>query len=155
MHACIALIKKLLVKGCYLRRGISLLLEVVPKCLMVLHRVEKKQLWIKQSCALALFYDFHFDSYQADTSLRSWPFDFWGGEGGMGDFRKKYPSDWLSGKTNSCKEIPEEKNSYTDKISFKACKAGMKCYTSGFQEKNSITRGQIIRTPLKSQMVGP
>ena len=75
--------------------------------------------------------------------------------GGMGDFRKKYPTDWLSGKTNSCKEIPEEKNSYTDKISFKACKAGIKCYTSGFQEKNSITRGQIIRTPLKSQMVGP
>lgn len=155
MHACIALIKKLLVKSCYIWRGISLLLEVVPKCLMVLHRVEKKQLWIKQSCALALFYDFHFDSYQADTSLRSWPFDFWGGEGGMGDFRKKYPSDWLSGKTNSCKEIPEEKNSYTDKISFKACKAGIKCYTSGFQEKNSITRGQIICTPLKSQMVGP
>ena len=74
---------------------------------------------------------------------------------GMGDFRKKYPSDWLSGKTNSCKEIPEEKNSYTDKISFKVSKAGIKCYTSGFQEKNSITRGQIIRTPLKSQMVGP
>ena len=72
MHACIALIKKLLVKSCYIWRRISLLLKVVPKCLMVLHRVEKKQLWIKQSCALALFYDFHFDSYQADTSLRSW-----------------------------------------------------------------------------------
>ena len=37
----------------------------------------------------------------------------------MGDFRKKYPSDWLSGKTKySCKEIPEEKNSYTDKNIF-------------------------------------
>ena len=53
----------------------------------------------------------------------------------MGDFRKKYPSDWLSGKTNSCKEIPEGKNPTLTKISFKACKAGKKCYTSAFQEK--------------------
>lgn len=89
MHACIALIKKLLVKSCYIWRRISLLLKVVPKCLMVLHRVEKKQLWIKQSSALALFYDFHFDSYQADTSLKSWPFDFWGGDGGYGWFEEK------------------------------------------------------------------
>ena len=89
MHACIALIKKLLVKSCYIWRRISLSLKVVPKCLMVLHRVEKKQLWIKQSSALALFYDFHFDSYQADTSLKSWPFDFWGGEGGYGWFEEK------------------------------------------------------------------
>ena len=89
MHACIALIKKLLVKSCYIWRRISLLLKVVPKCLMVLHQVEKKQLWIKQSSALALFYDFHFDSYQADTSLKSWPFDFWGGDGGYGWFEEK------------------------------------------------------------------
>ena len=89
MHACIALIKKLLVKSCYIWRRISLLLKVVPKCLMVLHRVEKKQLWIKQSSALALFYDFHFYSYQADTSLKSWPFDFWGGDGGYGWFEEK------------------------------------------------------------------
>ena len=156
MHACIALIEKLLVKGCYLWRGISLLLEVVPKCLMVLHRVEKKQLWIKQSCALALFYDFHFDSYQADTSLRSWPFDFWGGEGGYGWFQEKISlrlafreNKFLQGNTWR-KKIPT-----LTKISFKACKAGKKCYNSVFQEKNSITRGQIIRTPLKSQMVGP
>ena len=58
----------------------------------------------------------------------------------MGDFRKKYPTDWLSGKTNSCKEIPEEKNSYTDKISFKACKAGKKFYHQRFGGKIFFTQ---------------
>lgn len=71
MHACIALIEELLMKSCYIWRRISLLAEVVSKCLMVLYGVEKKQLCIKQSCALALFYDFLFDSYEAETSLRS------------------------------------------------------------------------------------
>ena len=48
MHACIALIKKLL-EGCYIWIGISLLLEVVPKCLMVLHRVKKKKAVVNQT----------------------------------------------------------------------------------------------------------
>ena len=125
MHACIALIKKLLVKSCYIWRGISLLLEVVPKCLMVLHRVEKKQLWIKQSCALALFYDFHFESYQADTSLRSWPFDFWGGEGGYGWFQEKI-SNRLAFRENKRKKFLHWKKYLSRRVKL---------------EKNSITRG--------------
>ena len=126
MHACIALIKKLLVKSCYIWRRISLLLKVVPKCLMVLHRVKKKkQLWIKQSCALALFYDFHFDSYQADTSLRSWPFDFWGGEGGYGWFQEKI-SNRLAFRENKRKKFLHWKKYLSRRVKL---------------EKNSITRG--------------
>ena len=59
----------------------------------------------------------------------------------------------FQGKQILARKYLKKKIPTLTKISFKACKAGIKCYTSGFQEKNSITRGQIIRTPLKSQMV--
>ena len=155
MHACIALIKKLLVKSCYIWRRISLLLKVVPKCLMVLHRVKKKQLWIKQSCALALFYDFHFDSYQADTSLRSWPFDFWGGEGGYGWFQEKISNrlafrenKFLQGNTWRKKFLPWQKY-LSRRVKLE------KILSPEVWGKNIFYPNQIIRTPLKSQMVGP
>ena len=132
MHACIALIKKLLVKSCYIWRRISLLLKVVPKCLMVLHRVKKKQLWIKQSCALALFYDFHFDSYQADTSLRSWPFDFWGGEGGYGWFQEKI-SNRLAFRENKFLQGNTGRKKFLHWQKYLSRRVKL--------EKNSITRG--------------
>ena len=69
---------------------------------------------------------------------------------------KNIPQTGFQGKQNIlAKKYLKKKIPTLTKISFKACKAGIKCYTSVFQEKNSITRGQIIRTPLKSQKVGP
>lgn len=68
---------------------------------------------------------------------------------------KNIPRTGFQGKPILARKYRKEKIPTLTKISFEARKAGKKCYTSAFQEKNSITRGQIIRTPLKSQMVGP
>ena len=63
----------------------------------------------------------------------------------------------FQGKQILARKYLKKKIPTLTKISFKACKAGKKCYTSVFQEKNSITRGlgkkffypnQITRTPL-------
>ena len=39
-------------------------------------------------------------------SGRGWPFDCWVVIWGMGDLRKKYPTDWFWGKKKYSKEIP-------------------------------------------------
>ena len=73
---------------------------------------------------------------EARTPLYRWvtiggrPFDFLGVVGGKVNFRKEYhflKTD--SEGENSCKEIPGEKKSDTEKKSFMAYNAGKKSYT--------------------------
>lgn len=78
----------------------------------------------------------------------------WGGEVWVISGKNILQTDF-QGKQILARKYLKKKIPTLTKISFKVCKAGKKCCTSVFQEKNSITRGQIIRTPLKSQMVGP
>ena len=64
---------------------------------------------------------------------------------GMGDFRKKYPAHWFERKY-SCKEIPGEKISCTEKMSLKADNlatlyVGEKNSISGDLRKSVLTQG--------------
>ena len=80
---------------------------------------------------------------------------FEGGRG-MSDFREKYNTDWFRGEEISCKEMPGEKYSCTEKkyLSWRItlekishrCMSGKHSITRGLRKKNYCTN-QITHTP--------
>ena len=82
----------------------------------------------------------------------------WGGEGGMGDFRKKNSAEWFRAKKKFLKgNTWRKQNSYIEKKSFMAHSSEKKFLLRFMSGKNSITRGlgkKIYPNQIKSQMVG-
>ena len=88
-----------------------------------------------------------------EANIRGRPLDFWGGGGGMGNFRKKNPTDWFRGKKYLVRRYLRKKISCTEKkylswhINYAAKKNVTPLYVRG---KNSRGLGKQVLTQTKS-----
>ena len=95
--------------------------------------------------------------YASESIIKGRQADFWGGGGGVGDFRNILQTDSEEKKIVARKIMPGEKNFLYWKISFMAYNAGKKHHTVVCQEKElyKLTQDKSpLPPPQKSQMVG-
>ena len=102
--------------------------------------------------------------YEKSYAVRGWPFDCWVVIWGMGDLRKKYPTDWFWGKKKYSKEIPGLKK--ISLVGYNPVKNLTLLYSAWQGKKNYISRGLGNKKsypnhnpppppPLKRQMFDP